>query len=159
LISFKTLDFESWRLKIESLTHEREYLLNENSMLKSRIESLSSKLVSLENSMQNSLMEKERLASNLEKKTAEFDESTKKYTRAEKIAANLEKQYREIRPNARIDYYLLGDVEPSTQLLAALMAQPPPAAYKRPEVFPKLERRQSRRMSILPLGQAKTQVQ
>lgn len=46
---------------------------------------------------------------------------TNKCTRAEKVAAHLEKQFKESRPNAKIDYQMLTEAEPSTQLLAALM--------------------------------------
>ncbi|KAI8815797.1 uncharacterized protein EV422DRAFT_548041 [Fimicolochytrium jonesii] len=52
-------------------------------------------------------------------------------TRAQKVAAHLERQYREARPNVKIDYLMISgnhgggptgvDSEPSTQLLAALL--------------------------------------
>lgn len=43
--------------------------------------------------------------------------------RASKVAAYMEKQIKDAKPNAKIDYHILQDVEPSTQLLAALLAR------------------------------------
>lgn len=47
----------------------------------------------------------------------------KRYTRAKKVAAHLEKQMKETRPNGKIDYLMVGNAEPSVQLLASLMAK------------------------------------
>jgi hypothetical protein len=43
--------------------------------------------------------------------------------RASRVAAYMEKQIKEAKPNAKIDYNLLQEVEPSTQLLAALLSR------------------------------------
>ncbi len=47
----------------------------------------------------------------------------KRYTRAKKVAAYMEKQLKDGRPNTKIDYMMIGNAEPSTQLLASLMAK------------------------------------
>ena len=49
-----------------------------------------------------------------------------RYYRAKKVAAHIEKQMKEIKPNVKIDYQLIGDPEPSTQLLAAILAKDTP---------------------------------
>lgn len=46
-----------------------------------------------------------------------------RYNRAKKVAAHMERQIKELKPNTKIDYLMVGNPEPSTQLLAALMAK------------------------------------
>ena len=146
-VSYELPDFESWRLKIESLTKERQYLDNENNLLKTRLQEISLKIVQLEKKLGEVEAKNGQLQSDMDVKKSELIECNKKYNRAEKIAAHLEKQFKEYRPNTKIDYFLLNEAEPSTQLLAALMAQAPPAKIGRPSIvaLPSLNKRTSMR--------------
>ena len=46
-----------------------------------------------------------------------------KYTRARKVASHMERLIKEAKPNFQMDFRTISDVEPSTQLAAALMAR------------------------------------
>jgi hypothetical protein len=65
--------------------------------------------------------------SRLEQKESEFDKQALQLKmalvrcqRAQKMAASLEKQLRNAAPDTKVDYSYVHEVEPSTQLLAAL---------------------------------------
>lgn len=68
--------------------------MNENRILKVRIDELSSKIVSMERKLDESTASIENLSHDVNMKKEELDEAAKKYQRAEKIAAHLEKQFR-----------------------------------------------------------------
>jgi chromosome segregation ATPase len=87
-------DFEALRLKIESLGKERDFVQNENRLLKVRVEELTRKIVNLEKRLSESNTKSEKLKQTLDNKSEELDNASKKYERAEKIAAHLEKQYK-----------------------------------------------------------------
>ncbi|KAJ3107366.1 hypothetical protein HDU97_004248 [Phlyctochytrium planicorne] len=114
-------DFHAWKLKIESLTCERAFLVNDNNLLKSKADDLTVKIAKADRSL-NQVQQKLK---NCERDLKSSQNQTKimqaKYQRAEKIAASIEKQFKDARPNTRIDYSLMTEAEPSTQLLAALM--------------------------------------
>ncbi|KAH9248728.1 hypothetical protein BASA81_013618 [Batrachochytrium salamandrivorans] len=115
-------DFEAWRLKIDSLVKEKVYHINENKKLKDEI------LMYMECiSKGEQLLRDERLKHSMVKaQRQELDDSVRNLNRrcqrAEKIAAHMEQQIKDAKPNLKIDYQMLGEPEPSTQLLAALMA-------------------------------------
>ncbi|KAI9356510.1 hypothetical protein DFJ73DRAFT_822852, partial [Zopfochytrium polystomum] len=44
-----------------------------------------------------------------------------RFQRAQKVAAVIEQQFKEAKPNTRINYSYSNEAEPSTQLIAALM--------------------------------------
>ncbi|KAJ3410013.1 hypothetical protein HDV05_004120 [Chytridiales sp. JEL 0842] len=114
-------DFESWRLKIESLTTERAYLLNENTLLKQKLAELTHKVSKLEKSLAETSGRLKASDRDVKSAQREAKVAVAKYARAEKVAASIEKQFKEAKPNTRINYAPISDVEPSTQLLAALM--------------------------------------
>ena len=87
-------DFEALRLKIESLGKERDFVQNENRLLKVRVEELTRKIVNLEKRLSESNKKSDKLQQTLDNKSEELDNAFKKYERAEKIAAHLEKQYK-----------------------------------------------------------------
>ncbi|KAJ3320092.1 Coiled-coil domain-containing protein 40, partial [Blyttiomyces sp. JEL0837] len=82
---------------------------------------LSNKLLKLEKSL-NEVQSRMKLN---ERELKSFQQIAKlanaKYSRAEKVAAVIERQFKEAKPNTRINYAVISDVEPSTQLIAALM--------------------------------------
>ncbi|KAJ3254091.1 hypothetical protein HK103_007552 [Boothiomyces macroporosus] len=107
-------DFDAWRLRIDSLTNEKKFLINENSTLKEHLAETTLKQTQEEN---KKLAEAEQ--ENIEKlKTLDM-----RYARAKKVAAHMEKQVKEAKPNIKIDYQLIDSNEPSTQLLAAILAK------------------------------------
>ncbi len=61
--------------------------------------------------------------------TESNEDLNQKYQRAEKIAAFIEKQLKSLTPNKKISYQLVANVEPSTQLIAALMVKDPPIVH------------------------------
>ncbi|KAJ3072144.1 hypothetical protein HDU99_002257, partial [Rhizoclosmatium hyalinum] len=111
-------DFGAWKLKIESLTTERTFLLHENGILKSRIDELGVKLSKAERTNQESLQRMNILDKEIKAGQTQIKTLNAKCQKAEKIAASIEKQYKEARPNVRIDYSLMLEAEPSTQLMA-----------------------------------------
>jgi hypothetical protein len=46
-----------------------------------------------------------------------------RYQRAKKVASHIEKQMKDLKPNCKIDYQMFDDYEPSTQLLASILAK------------------------------------
>jgi chromosome segregation ATPase len=87
-------DFEAWRLKIESLTSERAFLVNENTLLKDRVNELSNKIGKLEKivgDMQGRLRNTDKDIRNAQQQAKV---AAAKYSRAEKVAASIEKQFR-----------------------------------------------------------------
>ncbi|TPX65655.1 hypothetical protein SpCBS45565_g05040 [Spizellomyces sp. 'palustris'] len=114
-------DLQAWRLKIETLTSERQYLMNENDMLKHRTSELSSRVATLEKHLADMQQRWKTLEREREQQQAQLKTFVNRCSRAEKVAAHLEKQFKEARPNSKIDYQMLTEAEPSTQLLAALM--------------------------------------
>ncbi|KAJ3270821.1 hypothetical protein HDV01_007370 [Terramyces sp. JEL0728] len=116
-------DFDSWRLRIDSLTNEKKFLVNENSTLKDQLAEITAKVSSIQISLKQTQEENKKLVDvenqNIEKlKTLDL-----RYARAKKVAAHMEKQVKDAKPNIKIDYQLLETSEPSTQLLAAILAK------------------------------------
>ena len=68
--------------------------MNENRILKLRIDELSSRILTLERKLDDSTATLEKLSEDVTLKKGELDEAAKKYQRAEKIAAHLERQFR-----------------------------------------------------------------
>ncbi|KAJ3119051.1 hypothetical protein HDU96_003226 [Phlyctochytrium bullatum] len=120
-VSSELPDFQAWKLKIESLTCERAFLVDENNMMKAKVEDLTARLAKADRNMaqiQQRLKNMEKEVKNLQ---AQNKTATLKYQRAERVAASIERQFKDARPNTRIDYSLMVEAEPSTQLLAAMM--------------------------------------
>ncbi|KAJ3140874.1 spermatogenesis-associated protein 17 [Physocladia obscura] len=112
-------DFAAWKLKIESLTTERTYLMHENAILKQRIDELSSKRSKSERTNTDCTNRTTALEKDLKQNQQQLKILTSKLNKAERIAASIEKQLKEAKPNVKIDYSLLIEAEPSTQLMAA----------------------------------------
>lgn len=68
--------------------------MNENRILKLRIDELSSRILSMERKLEESTASLEKLSQDMTLKKGELSEAEKKYQRAEKIAAHLEKQFK-----------------------------------------------------------------
>ncbi|KAJ3077707.1 hypothetical protein HK102_005023 [Quaeritorhiza haematococci] len=118
-------DFDAWRLKLDSLTTERDFLINENKMLNHKIDEYISKTSTLEKQLAES---QNRLKSTEKEHKAEQQQLkvlTDRCARIEKVAAHIERQYKEAHPNIKIDYVSVNDAEPSIQLLAAFMPREP----------------------------------
>ncbi|KAI9202874.1 uncharacterized protein BJ171DRAFT_163090 [Polychytrium aggregatum] len=117
-------DFEAWRLKIDTLTTERDFLSNECCMLKTRGNELSTKIAILERASNEAQARIKALELDQKTQTSSYKTMQLKCNKASKIAASIEKQFKDAKPNAKIDYSLLVESEPSTQLLAALLSAP-----------------------------------
>lgn len=116
-------DFEAWRLRLGSLTTERDFLKSENDALKRRLESTENKNNSLErykSDTSSRLKSSDVMTKNAQQQLESIQIRCK---RAEKLAAYIEKQFKDAKPNTKIDYQLVSNVEISTQLLAALMVK------------------------------------
>ncbi|ORX60179.1 hypothetical protein BCR36DRAFT_52784 [Piromyces finnis] len=113
-------DIQKMMLRIDSLTSEKKYLLNDNSILKRNIEMLKKQLSSINNNKLIITKEAKSLKDNIKDKANQLDLLNKKYDRAQKIAAFLENQIKELKPNFKIDYNKLNNTEPSISLLSAL---------------------------------------
>ncbi|KAJ3123918.1 hypothetical protein HK098_001563 [Nowakowskiella sp. JEL0407] len=114
-------DFHSMRLKIESLASERHFLSNENELLKRNIEQLTKAITDLERQVNVKDIKIRKLEAEIKQNQTVLKSINNRLTRAEKVAAVLEKQFKEAKPNTKIDYNLSADCVPSTQLLAALI--------------------------------------
>lgn len=115
-------NLEGFRLRIQTLEKERDFLGKEGSLLKARISELSNKYQKLEtrfNKLSNDKDMSERALR--ESKQLVRKLNTRCHT-TERIAAFLEKLNRELAPNSRPDYKtgLASEQEPSAQLLSAL---------------------------------------
>ncbi|KAI8802630.1 hypothetical protein BJ742DRAFT_683908 [Cladochytrium replicatum] len=115
-------DIKELHLKIDSLTSEQTFLLNENQVLKRNLEQITKTIDDVE----RKLTAKDIKVKRLENENRNHVETNKvlssRIARAEKVAAYIERQFKEAKPNIKIDYTILGEVEPSTQLLAALLS-------------------------------------
>ncbi|KAJ3186824.1 hypothetical protein HK101_009566 [Irineochytrium annulatum] len=87
-------DFTSWKLKIESLTCEREFLLNENRLFKSNADELAYKIAKLEKTVID--LQQRIKGYDREQKGVQNDFKTlnARLLRAEKIAASIERQFK-----------------------------------------------------------------
>ncbi|OUM59185.1 hypothetical protein PIROE2DRAFT_15352, partial [Piromyces sp. E2] len=85
-------DIQKMMLRIDSLTSEKKYLLNDNNVLKRNIEILKKQLSSVNNNKCVINKEIKVLKDNIKDKTNQLNLSNKKYERAQKIAAFLENQ-------------------------------------------------------------------
>ncbi|KXS19575.1 hypothetical protein M427DRAFT_143316 [Gonapodya prolifera JEL478] len=116
-----TLDAESIRLKVESLTAEREFSRNENQLLKRKFDELSNEAQSLRSSLRKFQTKLQAAERELKDHNQFVRLKQMRYSRAEKVAAFLEYKLKEAKPNIRIDYSQIStEIECSTQLLAAL---------------------------------------
>ncbi|KAI9340580.1 hypothetical protein BDR26DRAFT_353881 [Obelidium mucronatum] len=127
-------DYAAWKLKIETLTTERTFLMHENSILKQRIDELGVKLSKSEKANQETLQKVSNLDKEVKAGQQQLKNITAKCQKSERMAASIEKQFKDARPNLKIDYSLMIEAEPSTQLMAALMFRDsdlePPAKMK-----------------------------
>ncbi|KAJ3202003.1 hypothetical protein HDU82_007674 [Entophlyctis luteolus] len=114
-------DFAAWKLKFESLTTERTFLIHENGILKQRIDELGMKISKLERSNKESAAHVASLENDLSSSENQVKTLFARCTKSERIAASIEKQFKEAKPNIKIDYSSVIEAEPSTQLIAALM--------------------------------------
>jgi hypothetical protein len=117
---YEVLDFPTVKLRLKTLTHEKGFFSNENKMLKNKLDEMQSRQSLMEKkvfdlSNRNRQMEKEWQTHN-----DQVRELSIMCVHAQKLASSLEKQYKDAVPNVRIDYSYVKEMEPSTQLLAAL---------------------------------------
>ncbi|KAJ3319323.1 hypothetical protein HDV06_006431 [Boothiomyces sp. JEL0866] len=116
-------DFDAWRLRIDSLTNEKKFLINENSTLKEQLEDITAKVASIQTILKQTQEENKKLAEAEHENVEKLKNLDMRYARAKKVAAHMEKQVKDAKPNIKIDYQLLDASEPSTQLLAAILAK------------------------------------
>ncbi|KAJ1544932.1 hypothetical protein HK096_006980 [Nowakowskiella sp. JEL0078] len=120
-------DFQSMRLKIESLSSERQFFCNESELLKHNIEQLTKTIAVQERQMASKELRTRKSENELKQHQQMVSTLTKRLNRAEKIAAMIERQFKDAKPNTKIDYSPLINIEPSTQLLAALLPRDTPS--------------------------------
>ncbi|KAJ3033332.1 hypothetical protein HDV00_006488 [Rhizophlyctis rosea] len=159
-------DFEAWRLKIESLSSERQYLMNDNDLLRSKVDDLNVSLTRQTRNQTDNAVRIKQLEQTIKTLQQQLRDLQGRCARAERVAACLEKQFKDAKPNTKIDYQMLTEAEPSTQLLAALMSRdrdvslpapnaqllpPPPNASGQPHAVP--TNRQSTTYQQLPQSQ------
>jgi hypothetical protein len=124
-------DFDAVRLKLGTLANEKEFLLNENTVIKKRLDMVRNcpnvKMNQKLDTATKSLKESKNQLRDLNELKREYLEKMtlldQRYSRAKKVAAHIEKQFKESKPNTKIDYVMIGNPEPTTQLLAAILAK------------------------------------
>lgn len=119
-------DFESWRLKIESLSSENEFLRNENKKIRSQLDETLRKCNQFERQVTEISRNLKSLEEQEQKMRLGFDDATRRCARAEFVAAHLETQFKDFKPNIKIDYQMLSQAEASIQLVAALLPRDSP---------------------------------
>ncbi|KAJ3352503.1 hypothetical protein HDU83_007922 [Entophlyctis luteolus] len=87
----------------------------------SRIDELGMKISKLERSNKESAAHVASLENDLSSSENQVKTLFARCTKSERIAASIEKQFKEAKPNIKIDYSSVIEAEPSTQLIAALM--------------------------------------
>ncbi|KAL5036907.1 hypothetical protein RTP6_004421 [Batrachochytrium dendrobatidis] len=117
----KVPDFEAWRLRIDSLEKEKQHLLNENKRIQDQINDQANRIAKSESRLLAEETRQKMDDAHHRELEKNIDNLNKRCQRAEKIAAHMEQQIKEAKPNLKIDYQMLGECEPSTQLLAALL--------------------------------------
>ncbi|KAJ3342937.1 hypothetical protein HDU93_000596 [Gonapodya sp. JEL0774] len=116
------LDAESIRLKIDSLTTERDFLRNENKILKQKFDDLYNDAQGLRTSLKRAQSKLQSADKDLKAHNQVVRLHQMRYARAEKVSAFLEGKLKEAKPNVRIDYSQISpEIECSTQLLATLL--------------------------------------
>jgi len=113
-------DIQKMMLRIDSLTSEKKYLINENNVSKRNIETLKKQLSNMNSTKNMSNKEIKTLKDIIKDKTIQLNQSNKKYERAQRIAAFLENHIKELKPNYKIDYSKINNPDPSISLLSAL---------------------------------------
>ncbi|KAJ3342081.1 hypothetical protein HDU91_000586, partial [Kappamyces sp. JEL0680] len=116
-------DFDSLRLKLESLATEKEFLLNENAVIKKRMDMVNQKLENTTKMLRDTKSQVSDLTHLKFEQMEKMALLDQRYARAKKVAAHIEKQFKDAKPNSKIDYIMIGNPEPSTQLLAAILAK------------------------------------
>jgi chromosome segregation ATPase len=116
-------DIQKMMLRIDSLTSEKKYLLNENNVLKRNIEMLKNQVSTMNNNKNTTNKEIKSLKDTIKDKTNQYSTLNKKTEKAQKIAAFLENQIKELKPNYKIDYSKLNNAEPSIMLLSAFQVK------------------------------------
>jgi hypothetical protein len=95
-------------------------------MLKRRLDELTKKTAMIQTTLAGS-QEQSKISAETQKELMEkMQVLVARLARASKVAAYMEKQIKDAKPNAKIDYHVLSEIEPSTQLLAALLARDVP---------------------------------
>ena len=117
------IDFESLRLKLDSLASEKEYLINENRMLKIQVKHVEEKSHKTITNQREMKVQLSQLLSQREEHLEKIALLDKQYGRTKMVAAFMEKQIKDLMPNAKIDYTAIrNNQEPSTQLLATILS-------------------------------------
>jgi chromosome segregation ATPase len=103
------------------MTFEKDFVLNDNKVLKQRYEESQRQIIDLNSQLaviNKRITQLEQAKNQAEEKS---EECHKRVRHAERIAANIESQLKELFPNVRIDYFRVDDSEPSIQLISALV--------------------------------------
>ena len=132
--SYDIVDISSMKLRLSTLTTEKDFLQKESELLKSRLVDLTTQVNKMEKRFHHATDKNRHLEKEKKQVSDNLHQLTTRCYRAEKIASYLEKQYKEASPNQRVDYSAVETMEkqrlePSIQLLAALSAQVVPYAY------------------------------
>lgn len=80
-------------------------------------------MASIQTTLKQTQEENKKLAEAEQENIEKLKTLDMRYARAKKVAAHMEKQVKEAKPNIKIDYQLIDSNEPSTQLLAAILAK------------------------------------
>ena len=118
---FEIPDLHAMRLKLNSLLTEKDYLMNENVILKTTNTESQRRISQLETKIMNLQAQKVKLESDIHQNFDNITNFRDRLLKAQQIAAFIETQFKEAKPNVKIDYIVVTELEPSTQLLAALM--------------------------------------
>ncbi|KAI9005948.1 hypothetical protein BC832DRAFT_531037 [Gaertneriomyces semiglobifer] len=114
-------DIESWRLKIDTLTRERSYLLSESQTLRSTIASLQSQLQNLTTTVQSLYPLRDKYQQLKSEMQTQQQMMQRKLDRAHALCAGLERQLRDAAPNRKVEYRVVDGEVGSARLVAALI--------------------------------------
>ncbi|TPX37056.1 hypothetical protein SmJEL517_g00860 [Synchytrium microbalum] len=114
-------DIAHMQLKLSTLSTEKQHLLTENDILNRKLDETSKRLSAAERTLSEASQRVSGVERDLARKDREVRSISQRCLRAEKAAAYIEAQFKEARPNTKIDFQIPGDVSPSAQLLAALI--------------------------------------
>jgi len=115
-------DFQAFRLKLDSLANEKEFLLNENNGLKDNLKTLKEKLENAVDLQREAKGHVKALNAQNHEQCSKITLLDMKFLRAKRVAAHMERQVKLAKPNSKIDYQMIENLEPSTQLLAAILS-------------------------------------
>ncbi|KAI9151092.1 hypothetical protein H9P43_009707 [Blastocladiella emersonii ATCC 22665] len=120
---YEVVDVPGLKLRNETLTVENRHMHEEVVLKDAKIRELEDRIMRLDMAASNLSLRAKSLDSQLASQAAALTMATQRASRAERIAAYLEFQFRDAKPNGRVDYgvALQEDVEASPALQAAFI--------------------------------------